>query len=132
MILRRKIKYVFTIALATHVGENAWLIDLGASFHMNPNRNWFSMYDKFDGGKVYLGDNSVLDIVGRGSIRVNFFDGRIRRFDGVSRIPGLARNLLSVSKLIDAGVHVQFSQAGVKMVRGAMVIARGSRLGTLY
>ena len=29
-------------------------------------------------------------------------------------------------------MHVQFSKAGVKMVRGAMVIARGSRLGTLY
>ena len=47
-------------------------------------------------------------------------------------IPGLARNLLSISKLIDAGVHVQFSEVGVKMVRGAMVIARGSKLGTLY
>ena len=40
---------------------------------------------------MYLGDNSVLDIVGRGSIRVKFSDGRIRRFDGVLHIPGLAR-----------------------------------------
>ena len=29
-------------------------------------------------------------------------------------------------------MHAQFSEVGVKMVRGAMVIARGSRLGTLY
>ena len=29
----------FITALATHVGENAWLIDSGASFHMIPNRN---------------------------------------------------------------------------------------------
>ena len=42
------------------------------------------------------------------------------------------RNLLSISKLIDAIVHVQFSEVSVKMVRGAMVIARGRRLGTLY
>ena len=96
----------FIAALATHVGENAWLIDSGASLHMTPNRNWFSKYENFNGGKVYLGDNSVLDIVGRGSICVKFSDGRIRRFDGVLHIPGLARNLLSVSKLIDAGVHV--------------------------
>ena len=30
------------------------------------------------------------------------------------------------------GVHVQFSEVGVKMVRAVMLIARGSRLGTLY
>ena len=80
--------------MVTHVGENAWLIDSGASFHMTPNRNWFSKYENFNGYKVYLGDNSVLDIVGRGSIRVKFSDGRIRRFDGVLHIPRLARNFL--------------------------------------
>ena len=59
---------------------------------MTPNRNWFSKYEKFDGGKVYLGDNSVLDIVGCGSIHVKFSDGRIRRFDGVLHILGQVRN----------------------------------------
>ena len=122
----------FITTLVTYVGENTWLIKLGASFHMNPNRNWFSKYEKFDGGKVYLGDNLVFDIVDHGSIHVKFFDGRIRRFDGVLHIPGLARIFLSISKIIDAGMHVQFSKAGVKMVRGAMVIEKGSRLGTLY
>ena len=73
---------------------------------MTPNRNWSSKYANFDGGKVYLGDNSILDIVGHGSIRVKFSDGRIRRFDGVLHILELVRNLLSIDKLIDAGVHV--------------------------
>ena len=39
---------------------------------MTPNRNWFSKYENFDGGKVYLDDNSVLDIIGHGSIHVKF------------------------------------------------------------
>ena len=73
--------------MATHVGDNAWLIDSGASFHMNPNRNSFNKYENFKGGKVYLGDNSILYIVGRGSICVKFSDGRIRRFDDVLYIP---------------------------------------------
>ena len=55
---------------------------------------------------MYLGDNLVLDIVGHGSIHVKFSDGRIKIFDGVLHILGLAKNLLFVSKLIDAGVHV--------------------------
>ena len=79
-----------------------------------------------------MGDNSILDIVGHGSIHVKFSNGIIRIFDGVLHILCLARNILFVSKLRDAGVHVQFSKEGVKMVRGVMVIARGRRLGTLY
>ena len=63
----------FITSLYTHASYNAWLIDLGASFHITPNRNWFSKYENFDGVKVYLGDNLVLDIVGRGSICVKFF-----------------------------------------------------------
>ncbi|KAH9332121.1 hypothetical protein KI387_043702 [Taxus chinensis] len=122
----------FIATLATHAGDNAWLIDSDASFHMTPNKNWFSKYENYDDGKVYLGDNSFLEIVGHGSIQVKFSDGRIRRFDGVLHIPGLAKKLLSISKLIYAGVHVQFSEASVKMMRGVMVIARGIRLGTLY
>ena len=41
---------------------------------------------------MYLGDNLVLDIVGRGSIHVKFYDGITRRFDGVLHILGLGRN----------------------------------------
>ena len=63
---------------------------------------------------------------------MKFSNGRIRRFDGVLHIPRLAKNLLSITNLIDASVHVQFFEVGVKMLRGAMVIERGSKLGTLY
>lgn len=37
-----------------------------------------------------------------------------------------------MSKLIDAGVQVVFSETGCKMIKGAMVVARGVRFGTLY
>ena len=47
-------------------------------------------------------------------------------------IPGLARNLLSVSMLNDVGVQVVFSKDGCKMMRGAMVLAKGTRRGTLF
>ena len=47
-------------------------------------------------------------------------------------ILGLARNLLSVSMLNDVGVQVVFSKDGCKMMRGAMVLAKGTRRGTLF
>ena len=41
----------------THVDHEAWLIDLGASFHFTPHRELFCEYEKYDGGDVFLGDD---------------------------------------------------------------------------
>ena len=48
----------FIVALVAHAFDNVWLIDLGASFHMTSHRSWFSKYEVFDDGKLYLGDDS--------------------------------------------------------------------------
>lgn len=122
----------FITTLATRVGNDTWLIDSGASFHMISNKDWFSKYGEFNGGKMYLGDDSHLYIVGRGKVRIRFPDGRIKRISGVLHIPGLKWNLLSVSKLIDAGVQVVFSDARCKMIKGSMMIAKGVKFDTLY
>ena len=58
--------------------------------------------------------------------------GRIRTLLGVLHIPALARNLISVSKLDDAGVKTVFEKDTCKMVRGALILMRGVRIGTLY
>jgi hypothetical protein len=50
----------------------------------------------------------------------------------VLHIPGLERNLISVSKMSDVGVHTLFQKDSCKMVRGAMVLMKGVRIGTLY
>ena len=47
-------------------------------------------------------------------------------------IPSLAQNLLSVSMLNDVGVQAIFSKDGCKIMRGAMVLAKGTRRGTLF
>jgi len=44
----------------------------------------------------------------------------------------LAINLISVSKLDDAGVKTVFEKDTCKMVRGALIFMQGVRIGTLY
>ena len=122
----------FVAALATHTSKDVWLIDPCASFHMTSHRDWFSKYEEFDGGKVYLGDNSHLNIIDCGRVKIRFPNGRVKGIDGILHIHGLARNLLSVSKLGDVGVQIVFSSDGCKMTRGSMVLAKGVRMGTLY
>jgi hypothetical protein len=58
--------------------------------------------------------------------------GRIRTLPGVLYIPGLARNFISVRKMDDVGVKRIFEKETYRMVRGAMVLLKGVRFGTLY
>lgn len=62
------------------------------------------MYDKYDGGKIYLGDEFPLNIVGCGIVFIIFPNCRVKGINEFLHILGLARNLLLVGNLNDAGV----------------------------
>ena len=49
----------------------------------------------------------------------------------VLHIPGLAINLIYVSKMTDVGVHTLFQKDMCKMVEGTMVLMKGVQLGTI-
>jgi hypothetical protein len=83
---------------------------------MNPHREWFSEYQKYDGGDVFLGDDSTTKILGRGRVKLLLKYGRIRTLPGVLHIPKLARSLISVRKMEDAGVDIVFGNDTCKMV----------------
>jgi hypothetical protein len=123
---------VYLASSSTHADHEAWLVDSGASFHMTPHREWFCEYERYDGGNVFLGDDSTTRIIGRGKFKLRLIDGRIRTLPGVLHIPGLAINLISVRKMDDAGVKTIFEKETCRMVRGEMVLLKGVWFGTLY
>eukprot|EP00253_Pinus_taeda_P022210 PITA_22210 len=123
---------VYLASSSTHVDHEAWLIDSGASFHFTPHREWFREYEKYDDGDVFLGDDRKARIIGRGKVKLKLQGGRVRTLLGVLHIPALARNLIFVNKLDDAGVKTMFEKDTCKMVRGALVFTRGVWVGTLY
>jgi hypothetical protein len=71
-------------------------------------------------------------IIGRGKVKLRLIYERIRTLPGVLHIPGLARNLISVRKMDDAGVKTVFEKETCRMVRGEMVLLKGVHIGTLY
>ena len=107
---------VYLASSSTHVDHEVWLIHSGASFHFTPHREWFYEYEKYDGGDVFLGDDRKARIVGRVKVKLKLQGGRVRTLPGVLHIPALARNLISVSKLDDAGVKTMFEKDTCKMV----------------
>ena len=59
-------------------------------------------------------------------------NGRIKTHLGVLHFPGLAINLISVSKMDDASVKNVFEKDRCKMVHREMIFMRGVQNGTLY
>jgi hypothetical protein len=101
---------VYLASSRTHADHEEWLVDSGASFHMTPHREWFYEYQRYDGGNVFLGDDSTTRIIGRGKVKLRLIYGRIRTLPSVLHIPGLDRNLIYVSKMDNAGVKTIFEK----------------------
>ena len=55
-------------------------------------------------GMFFVGYDSPKKIIGHGRVKLFLNDGRIKTFPGVLHILGLARNLISVNKMANAGV----------------------------
>jgi len=79
-----------------------------------------------------LGDDRKARNIGLGKVKLKLQGGRVRTLPGVLYIPAMARNLISIRKLDDVGVKIVFEKDTCKMVRGALVLMRGVKIGTLY
>jgi hypothetical protein len=107
---------VYLASSSTHVDHEACLVDSGASFHMTPHREWFCEYERYDGGYVFVGDDSTNIIIGQGKFKLRLIDGRIITLPGVLHIPGLAKIFIFVRKMDDAGVKTIFEKETYKIV----------------
>ncbi|GKV37057.1 hypothetical protein SLEP1_g45126 [Rubroshorea leprosula] len=79
-------------------------------------------------GTVVLGDDTTLPIVGIGNIQIKMYDGMVRTFK-VRHVPGLKKNLISMSKLDSKGCRYSCEGGVLKVSKGALVILKGKKVG---
>ncbi|KAE8685870.1 cytochrome P450 71A9-like [Hibiscus syriacus] len=118
--------------LSINTPIESWILDSGATFHSTPCREIMENYVSGDFGKVHLADDETLKIVGKGDIRLKLPNQTTWKLTGVRHILGLKRNLISVGQLDGEGYSTTFSGCEWKITKGALVIARGKKTGTLY
>jgi hypothetical protein len=83
---------------------------------MNPHRDWSYEYGKYNGGDLFLGDDLIDKIIGRGDIKLLLKYGRLKNLFAVLYILGLTKNLISMSKMSSASVQAIFKKDHYKMV----------------
>ena len=79
-----------------------------------------------------LADGQPIDIMGIGDVQIKTMNRSIWNLQNVRHVPGLKKKLISVRQLDDSGHSILFSGGMWKVSKGAMVLARGKKTGTLY
>ena len=73
---------------------------------MTRRREFFCNLDESSTGSVKFGDNSRIQIRGKGAIEVNQSDGSILRLSSVLFVPQLEANILSLGPLDEEGYQM--------------------------
>ena len=68
---------------------NDWILDYGCSFHMSPNRDFFTTYEPVNGGLVLMGNDAQCKVVDQGTIKIKTHDEVVRILTGVKHVPDL-------------------------------------------
>ena len=90
-------------------GEDTWLIDSGSSKNMSGYKGALSnLKEKFFSCMVELGDNSTYSILAVGSTSFQLNSGDMLHMDYILYVPGLKKNILSISVLENKGFCVIF------------------------
>jgi hypothetical protein len=124
-------------ALAGSLEDNMWIIDSGASRHMTGDQVRLSnLNEKKTSHKVELGDKNTYPVKGIGQASIKLESGNNVHLSNVLYVPGLEKNLVSISCLEDKGNRIAFVDGEVlswsrdSSIENARVI--GTREGRLY
>ncbi|KAE8715810.1 hypothetical protein F3Y22_tig00110160pilonHSYRG00625 [Hibiscus syriacus] len=123
------------LSISTTQLTDAWILDFGCSYHITPNREWFSTYRSVYSGSVYLGDDRCCNIVGIGDVKIKMYDGSVRTSYGVRHIPDLKKNLISLGTLHKNGFipKADEDRETIRIVKGALTVMKGKMTaGNIY
>ncbi|KAG7578674.1 Integrase catalytic core [Arabidopsis thaliana x Arabidopsis arenosa] len=90
--------------------KNVWYLDNGASNHMSGNREYFSKIDETVTGKVRFGDDSRIDIKGKGSVLFISKNKERKILADVYFIPDLKSNIISLGQATESGCDVRMRE----------------------
>lgn len=108
--------------------DNIWYLDNGASNHMSGDRRYFSNIDETITGKVRFGDDSRIDIKGKGSIEFLDRNGEPRKILDVYYIPDLKSNIISLGQATESGCDIRMKDEYLIMYdREGKLIAKAAR-----
>jgi hypothetical protein len=113
-----------------------WIVDSDTTQHMTFQQEWFNTYEHNSPRRVFMGDDTILEAIGKGNIKATMRSGGKMSHTTITQVlhvPNMKNSLISVNKLIYEGFKVEFDKDGYKVndVQG-VVVAKARRDKNLY
>ena len=117
--------------------QNLWFLDTGATHHLTHSREWLHDYKTLSKPlQVRFGDNGMKMAIGKGTIDLPINNKSMITMTNVYFVPGLAKNLLSVSEATSNGMVLEFHNNHAiihhKLSSGEEIKTICPRMGRLY
>jgi transposase InsO family protein len=117
-----------------YVANEDWLVDSGASSSITGNNAVFDQYSILPHPiPIVVGNGETIHAIGKGDATIRIAKSKMKLKE-VLHVPGIAHNLISVSKLTDDNKHVIFDQnkATVVDTRTNETVGVATRTRNLY
>ena len=125
-------EFTFLAESTTGIPRMGWIIDSGASQHLCGHEQAFVNYKPVSGEQgITIADGTTIQAKGIGEILVATEAGSITLTD-VWHVPDIGGNLMSVSRMVDAGYSVEFGPTTCTIRRNGIQTKLGERQGRLY
>ena len=123
---------VFSARLDASNNRNDVIVDSGGTSHMLNDSRLFNRIKKEPIGTIKMADDSETSVYSKEDIEMDFSKGNLR-LKGSLFVPKLAKNIVSVAKLVDEGYELSFDKRKVEIydTRKSKYIT-GIRDGNLY
>ena len=96
--------------------QGVWVVDSGCSNHMRGCKQFFSILDENFHTTVSLGNNSTIQVMGKGTVDIKTRNGFVESISNVFYIPDLKANLLSIGQLQEKGYVIHSKMMNVKFM----------------
>ena len=126
-------------ALSAEIGNqrNRWIVDSGATCHICCNESMFDELDDLNDVQVVtLGNGRNIETAKQGTVRLKLkqvdVSYKAGTLQNVLDVPELSYNLLSISKVVELGKTVHFTESTCKILDKKEVVAMATKCGSLY
>jgi hypothetical protein len=89
--------------ISINSSPDAWIVDSGASHHMDSTKEFYSSLDACKGPTILMGEKSPVEVISKG--RIELTNGS---FKNVLHIPKLSLNLFSVYRMKNSHTGKKF------------------------
>ncbi|GJX46602.1 hypothetical protein Tco_0271792 [Tanacetum coccineum] len=84
-------------------------------------------YKEFDGGHVFMGNDSPCKVIGIGTIQIRMHDGVVRTLTDVHHVPDLKKNLILLGVLDSKGFKYTSENGVLRVSKGALVVMKATK-----